>query len=160
MSQLFTLLLFITTTCVSLSKTIAEKVPILSKICLYIINVFIFYWTFSIQQSTILSDNKRIDTVSGYFFAIIGFYPFVLLFIFGISRVYKDFKNGKELSHFCYSTIVACILSLTVPGTSYLILSTVIIDLIILLIKKSEIRYIALIFVWFFLILFNYIILK
>lgn len=163
MSELFTLLLFITTTCVSLSKTIAKKVPILSKLCLYILNFFIFYLTFSTQQSTVLSNDKRMDNVGGYLFLIVGFYPFVLLFLFGLSRVYKDYENGKELSNITNLTIVACVFALMTPGTSYLILSVIIIDLIILLTKKTqkvEISYLALVSIWFLLILFNYIILK
>lgn len=163
MSELFTLLLFITTTCVSLSKTIAKKVPILSKICLYILNFFIFYLTFSTQQSTVLSNDKRFYNIGGYLLLIVGFYPFVLLFLFGLSRVYKDYENGKELSNITNLTIVACVFALLTPGTSYLILSVIIIDLIILLTKKTqkvEISYLALVSIWFLLILFNYIILK
>ena len=161
MSELFTLLLFITTTCVSLSKTIAKKVPILSKLCLYILNFFIFYLTFSTQQSTVLSNDKRFYNIGGYLLLIVGFYPFVLLFLFG--RVYKDYENGKELSNITNLTIVACVFALLTPGTSYLILSVIIIDLIILLTKKTqkvEISYLALVSIWFLLILFNYIILK
>lgn len=163
MSELFTLLLFITTTCVSLSKTIAKKVPILSKLCLYILNFFIFYLTFSTQQSTVLSNDKRFYNIGGYLLLILGFYPFVLLFLFGLSRVYKDYENGKELSNITNLTIVACVFALLTPGTSYLILSVIIIDLIILLTKKTqkvEISYLALVSIWFLLILFNYIILK
>ena len=163
MSELFTLLLFITTTCVSLSKTIAKKVPILSKICLYILNFFIFYLTFSTQQSTVLSNDKRFDNIGGYLLLIVDFYPFVLLFLFGLSRVYKDYENGKELSNIINLTIVACVFALLTPGTSYLILSVIIIDLIILLTKKTqkvEISYLALVSIWFLLILFNYIILR
>lgn len=163
MSELFTLLLFITTTCVSLSKTIAKKVPILSKLCLYILNFFIFYLTFSTQQSTVLSNDKRFYNIGGYLLLIVGFYPFVLLFLFGLSRVYKDYENGKELSNITNLTIVACVFALLTPGTSYLILSVIIIDLIILLTKKTqkvEISYLALVSIWFLLILFNYIILK
>lgn len=163
MSELFTLLLFITTTCISLSKTIAKKVPILSKICLYILNFFIFYLTFSTQQSTVLSNDKRFDNIGDYLLLIVGFYPFVLLFLFDLSRVYKDYENGKELSNIINLTIVACVLSLIIPGTSYLILSVIVIDLILLFTKKTEkieIRYLFLILIWFLLILFNYIILK
>lgn len=163
MSELFTLLLFITTTCVSLSKTIAKKVPILSKLCLYILNFFIFYLTFSTQQSTVLSNDKSFYNIGGYLLLIVGFYPFVLLFLFGLSRVYKDYENGKELSNITNLTIVACVFALMTPGTSYLILSVIIIDLIILLTKKTqkvEISYLALVSIWFLLILFNYIILK
>lgn len=163
MSELFTLLLFITTTCVSLSKTIAKKVPILSKLCLYILNFFIFYLTFSTQQSTVLSNDKRFYNIGGYLLLIVGFYPFVLLFLFGLSRVYKDYENGKELSNITNLTIVACVFALLTPGTSYLILSVIIIDLIILLTKKTqkvEISYLALVSIWFLLILFNYIILR
>lgn len=156
-------ILFIIILCASASKQIVEKIPIFSRICLYILNLLVFYLTFSTQQSTVLSNDKRFDNIGGYLLLIVGFYPFVLLFLFGLSRVYKDYENGKELSNIINLTIVACVLSLIIPGTSYLILSVIVIDLIILFTKKTEkieIRYLFLILIWFLLILFNYIILR
>ena len=49
------------------------------------------------------------------------------------------------------TTLLAVIMS----GTSYLIISAIIIDLIILFTKKVEIRYIAILIVWIFLLLIN-----
>ena len=162
MSELL-FILFIIILCASASKQIVEKTPIFSRLCLYILNLLVFYLTFSTQQSTVLSNDKRFDNIGGYLLFIVDFYPFVLLFLFGLSRVYKDYENGKELSNIINLTIVACVLSLIIPGTSYLILSVIIIDLILLFTKKTEkieIRYLFLILIWFLLILFNYIILR
>lgn len=90
-----------------------------------------------------------------YILTVFSIYPFALIFLFGLSRIYKDYKHGEELSNFCYLTIAACVLSLIIPGTSYLILSAILIDLVILLTKKEGIRYIALILAWLFLIVIN-----
>ena len=129
----------------------------------------VFYLTFIVQRkavstkkTTFLETLGSMDTID-YPIIVFSFYPFVLLFLFGLSRVYKDYENGKELSNITNLTIVACVFALMTPGTSYLILSVIIIDLIILLTKKTqkdEISYLALVLIWFLLILFNYIILK
>ena len=162
-------ILFIIILCASASKQIVEKTPIFSRICLYILNLLVFYLTFIVQRkavstkkTTFLETLGSMDTID-YPLIVISFYPFILLFLFGLSRVYKDYENGKELSNFINLTIVACVLSLMTPGTSYLILSVIIIDLIVLFTKKTEkveIRYLALVIIWFLLILFNYIILR
>lgn len=146
-------LLFIIILCASPSKQIVEKIPILPRICLYILDVLIFYLTFSIQKEMIFSDKKTI--IDWYIFTIICFYPWVFIFVYGISRVYKDYKNGKELTNLGYSIMLTTLLAVIMSGTSYLIISAIIIDLIILFTKKVEIRYIAILIVWIFLLLIN-----
>lgn len=159
MFELLTLLCVIASI-VFASKSKSEKTLILSKLCLYVLNFLIFYGTFTIQKSYLSKKETFLDSLNdwdklGYILTIFSIYPFVLIFLFGLSRIYKDYKHGEELSNFCYSTIAACVLSLIIPGTSYLILSTILIDLIILLTKKEVIRYIALILAWLFLIVLN-----
>ena len=142
------------------SKSKSEKTLVISKICLYILNFLIFYGTFTLQKIYLSKKETFLDSFDdwdrlGYILTVLSIYPFVLIFLFGLSRIYKDYKNGEELSNFCYLTIFACILSLIIPGTSYLILSAILIDLVILLTKKEAIRYIALMLAWLFLIVIN-----
>lgn len=146
-------LLFIIILCASPSKQIVEKIPILPRICLYILDVLIFYLTFSIQKEMIFSDKKTI--IDWYIFTIICFYPWIFIFVYGISRVYKDYKNGKELTNFGYSIMLTTLLAVIMPGTSYLIISAIIIDLILLFTKNVEIRYVAILGTWFLVIFLN-----
>lgn len=142
------------------SKSKSEKTLVISKICLYILNFLIFYGTFTLQKIYLSKKETFLDSFNGwdrlsYILTVFSIYPFALIFLFGLSRIYKDYKHGEELSNFCYLTIAACVLSLIIPGTSYLILSAILIDLVILLTKKEAIRYIALILAWLFLIVIN-----
>lgn len=154
-------LLFFIILCASPSKQIVEKIPILSRICLYILDVLIFYLTFSIQKNMILSKAKPMSDKLNFFdnweysFGVIIFYPIIFIIVYGVSRIYKEYKNGEELTNLGYSIILASFLAVIIPGASYLILLVIIIDLIILFTKKVKIRYIAILIVWIFLLLIN-----
>lgn len=159
MFELLTLLCVIASI-VFASKSKSEKTLVLSKLCLYVLNFLIFYGTFTLQKIYLSKKETFLDSFNGwdrlsYILTVFSIYPFALIFLFGLSRIYKDYKHGEELSNFCYLTIAACVLSLIIPGTSYLILSAILIDLVILLTKKEAIRYIALILAWLFLIVIN-----
>ena len=157
----FLLLLFIIILCASPSKQIVEKIPIFPRLCLYILNLLIFYLTFSIQKNMILSKAKPMSDKLNFFdnweysFVVIIFYSIIFIIVYGISRVYKNYKNGEELTNLGYSIILATLLAVIIPGTSYLIISVIIIDLIILFTKKVKIRYIAILIAWIFLLLIN-----
>ena len=90
-----------------------------------------------------------------YSFGVIIFYPIIFIIVYGVSRIYKEYKNGEELTNLGYSIILASFLAVIIPGASYLILLVIIIDLIILFTKKVKIRYIAILIVWIFLLLIN-----
>lgn len=155
-------LLFFIILCSSPSKQIVEKIPVLPRICLYILDVLIFYLTFSIQKNMILSKAKPMSDKLNFFDnweysfgVIIFFYPIIFIIVYGVSRIYKEYKNGEELTNLGYSIILASFLAVIIPGTSYLILSVIVIDLIILFTQKVKIRYIAILVAWVFLLLIN-----
>ena len=154
-------LLFFIILCASPSKQIVEKMSVLPRICLYILDVLIFYLTFSIQKNMILSKAKPMSDKLNFFdnweysFGVIVFYPIIFIIVYGVSRIYKEYKNGEELTNLGYSIILASFLAVIIPGTSYLILSVIVIDLIILFTQKVKIRYIAILVAWVFLLLIN-----
>lgn len=142
------------------SKTTIERNPILPRLYLYIINFFVFYITFVVQKEII---NRNEDasvkafTFISNLFMLGAIYFVVISFIFTIREFYKKDEKTKELSNVADLTIVACLFVLITPGTSYLILSIIAIDLFVLFTQKTEIRYVVLILIWLFLILFNHV---
>lgn len=157
--SLIVMFLFIVFSFFLFSRTIIEKYSILPRLYLYIANILAFYFVFTARKNIV--DHKSSYSTGdglGYIFdfsILIFAYLIVFSFCFFISKFYKDYEKTKELSYISYLTMFACGLSILIPESYYVILSVIVIDLILLFTKNVEIRYVAILGAWLFVIFLN-----
>jgi len=156
--SIFLTILVIVLSMFAFSKKTIEKAPILPRLYLYVVNIFVFYIAFNVQKHiidrTVSASVAAFKTIEDFFIlSFIGIIVFSILLM--IDKFYKEIEETKELSHIVYSTIFACVFGMLTPGTYYVILSVIVIDLILLFTKNVEIRYVAILGAWFFVIFLN-----
>ena len=156
--SLIIVFLFIIFSFFSFSRTIIEKYPILPRLYLYIANILAFYIIFVARKNITNSPKDASTAALGSvfdFFMLVFIYLIVFSICFSISKLYKENEKTKELSYISYLTMFACGLSILISESYYVILSVIVIDLILLFTKNVEIRYVAILGAWFFVIFLN-----
>lgn len=156
--SIFLTILVIVLSMFAFSKKTIEKTPILPRLYLYVINISVFYIAFNVQKHiidrTVSASVAVFKPIEDFFMlSFIGVIVFSILLMIG--KFYKEIEETKELSHIVYSTIFACVFGMLTPGTYYLILSVIIVDLIVCFTKKEGIRYVAILMAWFLLMFLN-----